>query len=130
MEGKSLVALAQTLGVTKQTTPLLRRQDPSEILGVEGIKTLFSGPKGHYGIIKGPVVTNRIVYQIKSVTMPKDITPHTLPSEVRANIDMMIREDLKLEMLQIANKEHPLEINSKIIIRSLTLSNKKDIYNF
>ncbi|QEE11862.1 peptidyl-prolyl cis-trans isomerase [Bartonella krasnovii] len=113
MEGKSLVALAQTLGVTKQTTPLLRRQDPSEILGVEGIKTLFSGPKGHYGIIKGPVVTNRIVYQIKSVTMPKDITPHTLPSEVRANIDMMIREDLKLEMLQIANKEHPLEINSK-----------------
>ncbi|WP_208440441.1 peptidyl-prolyl cis-trans isomerase [Bartonella raoultii] len=113
MEGKSLVALAQTLGVTKQTTPLLRRQDSSEILGVEGIKTLFSGPQGHYGIIKGPVATNRIVYQIKSVTMPKDITPHTLPPEVRANIDMMIREDLKLEMLQIANKEHPLEINSK-----------------
>ncbi|WP_175869117.1 peptidyl-prolyl cis-trans isomerase [Bartonella gabonensis] len=113
MEGKNLVALAQTLGVTKQTTPLLRRQDPSEILGVEGIKTLFSGTQGHYGIIKGPVATNRIVYQIKSVTMPKDITPHTLSPDIRANIDMMIREDLKLEMLQIANKEHPLEINSK-----------------
>lgn len=113
MEGKSLVALARTLGVTKQTTPLLRRQDPSEVLGVEGIKTLFSGPQGHYGIIKGPVATNRIVYQIKSVTMPKDITPHTLSPEVRANIDMMIREDLKLEILQIANQEHPSEINSK-----------------
>ncbi|WP_254472675.1 peptidyl-prolyl cis-trans isomerase [Bartonella sp. B1098] len=113
MEGKSFVALAQTLGVTKQTTPLLRRQDPSEVLGVEGIKTLFSGPQGHYGIIKGPVTTNRIVYQIKSVTMPKDITPHTLSPEVRVNIDMMIREDLKLEILQIANQEHPSEINSK-----------------
>lgn len=113
MEGKSLVALAQTLGVTKQTTPLLRRQDPSEILGVEGIKILFSGPKGHYGIIKGPVATNRIIYQINSVMLPKDITPHTLSSEIQANIDMMIREDLKLEILQIANKEHPVEINSK-----------------
>ncbi|CAK01257.1 peptidyl-prolyl cis-trans isomerase [Bartonella tribocorum] len=113
MEGKSLVDLARTLGVTKQTTPPLRRQDPFEILGVEGVKALFSGPKGHYGIIKGPVATNRIIYQINSVTMPKDITPHTLSPEVRTNIDMMIREDLKLEMLQIANKEHPLEINSK-----------------
>ncbi|WP_375647559.1 peptidyl-prolyl cis-trans isomerase [Bartonella sp. CR84HXZ] len=111
-EGKSLVALARTLGVTKQTTPALRRQDSSDPLGVEGIKALFSAPKGHYGIIKGPVATNRIIYQIKTVTMPKDITPHTLSTEVRANIDMMIREDLKLEMLQIANKEHPLEINS------------------
>ncbi|WP_330168857.1 peptidyl-prolyl cis-trans isomerase [Bartonella grahamii] len=111
-EGKSLVALARTLGVTKQTTPPLRRQDSSETLGVEGIKALFSAPKGHYGIIKGPVSTNRIIYQIKTVTMPKDITPHTLSTEVRANIDMMIREDLKLEMLQVANKEHPLEINS------------------
>ncbi|WP_273788354.1 peptidyl-prolyl cis-trans isomerase [Bartonella grahamii] len=111
-EGKSLVALARTLGVTKQTTPALRRRDSSDPLGVEGIKALFSAPKGHYGIIKGPVATNRIIYQIKTVTMPKDITPHTLSTEVRANIDMMIREDLKLEMLQIANKEHPLEINS------------------
>ncbi|WP_375644899.1 peptidyl-prolyl cis-trans isomerase [Bartonella sp. MR100HLJHH] len=111
-EGKSLVALARTLGVTKQTTPALRRQDSSDPLGVEGIKALFSAPKGHYGIIKGPLATNRIIYQIKTVTMPKDITPHTLSTEVRANIDMMIREDLKLEMLQIANKEHPLEINS------------------
>ncbi|WP_254493053.1 peptidyl-prolyl cis-trans isomerase [Bartonella sp. B1099] len=112
-EGKSLVALARTLGIIKQTTPLLQRQDPSEILGVEGVQALFSGSQGHYGIIKGPVATNRIVYQIKSVTMPKDITPHTLAPEVRAKIDMMIREDLKLEMLQIANQEHPLEINSK-----------------
>ncbi|PIT68665.1 peptidyl-prolyl cis-trans isomerase [Bartonella tribocorum] len=112
-EGKSLVDLARKLGVTKQTTPLLRRQDPSEPLGVEGVKALFSAPQGHYGIIKGPVATNRIIYQIKSVTMPKDITPHTLSPEVRTNIDMMIREDLKLEMLEIANKEHPLEINSK-----------------
>ncbi|WP_375684697.1 peptidyl-prolyl cis-trans isomerase [Bartonella sp. AP1QHHD] len=111
-EGKSLVALSHTLGVTKQTTPALRRQDSSEILGVEGIKALFAAPKGHYGIIKGPVATNRIIYQIKTVTMPKDITSHTLSTEVRANIDMMIREDLKLEMLQVANKEHPLEINS------------------
>ncbi|WP_375702175.1 peptidyl-prolyl cis-trans isomerase [Bartonella sp. AA89HNZF] len=111
-EGKSLVALAHTLVVTKQTTPALRRQDSSEVLGVEGVKALFSGPKGHYGVIKGPVATNRIIYQIKTVTMPKDITSHTLSTEVRANIDMMIREDLKLEMLQVANKEHPLEINS------------------
>lgn len=111
-EGKSLVTLAHTLGVTKQTTPALRRQDSSEVLGAEGVKALFSGPKGHYGVIKGPVATNRIIYQIKTVTMPKDITSHTLSTEVRANIDMMIREDLKLEMLQVANKEHPLEINS------------------
>ncbi|EJF75162.1 peptidyl-prolyl cis-trans isomerase [Bartonella alsatica] len=111
-EGKSLVSLAHTLGVSKQTTQALRRQDSSEIFGVEGVKALFSAPKGHYGIVKGPVTTNRIVYQIKTVTIPKDITPHTLSPDIRANIDMMIREDIKLEMLQVANKEHPLEINS------------------
>ncbi|GAA4659429.1 peptidyl-prolyl cis-trans isomerase [Bartonella pachyuromydis] len=110
-EGKSLISLAHTLGVIKQTTQALRRQDPSEILGLEGVKALFSAPKGHYGIVKGPVTTNRIVYQIKTVTMPQDITPNTLLPHIRANIDMMIREDLKLEMLQVANKEHPLEIN-------------------
>ncbi|MBB5074284.1 peptidyl-prolyl cis-trans isomerase D [Bartonella callosciuri] len=111
-EGKSLVSLAHTLGIIKKTTQALRRQDSSEILGVEGVKALFSSPKGHYGIIKGPVATNRIVYQIKTVTVPKDINPHTLSPDIRTNIDMMIREDLKLEMLQIANKENPLEINS------------------
>ncbi|WP_142417150.1 peptidyl-prolyl cis-trans isomerase [Bartonella massiliensis] len=111
-EGKSLVALARTLGVTKHTTQALRRQDSSETLGVEGVRALFSGPKDHYGIIKGPVATNRIIYQVKTVTMPKDITPHTLLPDIRTNIDMMIREDLKLEMLQIANKENPLKINS------------------
>lgn len=112
IEGKSLVSLAHTLGVTKQTTQALRRQDTSKILGAEGVKALFSGPKGHYGIVKGPVATNRIIYQIKTVTMPQDITAHTLSSDIRTNIDMIMREDLKLEMLQIANKEHPLKINS------------------
>ncbi|EJF98789.1 hypothetical protein MEI_00359 [Bartonella vinsonii subsp. arupensis Pm136co] len=111
-DGKSFVSLAHTLGITKQTTKALHRQDSSEIFGIEGIKALFSGPKGHYGIIKGPVATNRIVYQIKSVTMPRDITPHTVSPDIRTNINMMIREDLKLEMLQVANKEHPLQINS------------------
>ncbi|EJF81654.1 Peptidyl-prolyl cis-trans isomerase D [Candidatus Bartonella washoeensis] len=111
-EGKSLVSLAHALGTAKQTTQALRRQDSSEVLGPEGIQTLFSSPKGHYGIIKGPIATNRILYQIKTVTIPKDITAHTLSPEVRNNIDMMIKEDLKLEMLQIANKEHPLKINS------------------
>ncbi|WP_429135858.1 peptidyl-prolyl cis-trans isomerase [Bartonella heixiaziensis] len=111
-EGKSLVFLARALGITKQTTQTLRRQDSSEILGAEGVQTLFSGPQGQYGIIKGPIATNRIVYQIKTVTMPKDITAHTLSPDIRNNIDMMIREDLKLEMLQVANKEHPLKINS------------------
>ncbi|WP_019220433.1 peptidyl-prolyl cis-trans isomerase [Bartonella senegalensis] len=111
-EGKGFVSLALRLGVTKQTTRPLRRQDSSEILGFEGVKALFSGPKGHYGIIKGPVATNRILYQIKEVTLPKDISPHTLSSDIRSNIDMGIREDLKLEMLHIANKEHPLKINS------------------
>ncbi|WP_019219639.1 peptidyl-prolyl cis-trans isomerase [Bartonella florencae] len=111
-EGKSLISLAHTLGITKQTTPALRRQDSSEILGDEGVKVLFSVPKDHYGILKGPIITNRIVYQIKAVTIPKDITSQTLSPDVRANIDMIMREDLKLEMLQVANKEHPLKINS------------------
>ncbi|WP_208433839.1 peptidyl-prolyl cis-trans isomerase [Bartonella taylorii] len=111
-EGKTLVSLAKTLGVIKQTTQALRRQNSSEILGAEGVKALFSGPKGHYGIVKGPVAKNRIIYQIKTVTIPQDITAHTLSSDIRTNIDMIMREDLKLEMLQIANKEDPLEINS------------------
>ncbi|WP_455481171.1 peptidyl-prolyl cis-trans isomerase [Bartonella sp. B12(2025)] len=111
-EGESLVSLARTLGVTKQTTQILRRQDSSEILGAEGVKALFSDPKGHYGIVKGSVATNRIIYQIKSVTKPKDISPHTLSPDIRTNMNMKIKEDLKLEILQIANKEHPVEINN------------------
>lgn len=111
-EGKNLISLAHTLGVITQTTQALRRQDSSEIFGVEGVKALFSAPKGHYGIVKGPLITNRIVYQIKSVTMPQDITSDTLSPHIRANIDMMMRADLKLGMSQIANKEYPLEINS------------------
>ncbi|MET3560453.1 peptidyl-prolyl cis-trans isomerase D [Bartonella japonica] len=113
-EGKSLVSLAHELGTIKQTTQALRRRDSSEILGDEGIKTLFSNPKNHYGIIKGPIATNRIVYQIKTVTIPENTTHHTLSSDIRTNIDMMIKEDVKLEMLQVANKEHPLKINSTL----------------
>ncbi|GAA5095301.1 peptidylprolyl isomerase [Bartonella acomydis] len=111
-EGKSLASLAHILGITKQTTPALRRQDSSEILGDEGLKALFAAPKDHYGIVKGPIITNRIVYQIKTVTMPKDVTPQALSPDIRANIDMIMKEDIKLGMLQIANKEHPLKINS------------------
>ncbi|WP_455466634.1 peptidyl-prolyl cis-trans isomerase [Bartonella sp. B39] len=113
-EGKSFISLAHAFGVEKQTTQPLRRQDSSEIFGFEGVKALFSGPKGHYGVVRGPIATNRIVYQIKTVTMPQDSTPHTLSPDIRTNIDMIIREDLKLEMLQVANKEHPLEINSTL----------------
>lgn len=111
-EGKSLTSLAHELGVVKQTTQALQRKDSSKILGNEGIKALFSNPKGHYGIVKGSIATNRILYQIKTVTTPKDITAHTLSSDIRKNIDMMLKEDIKLEMLQVANKEHPLKINN------------------
>lgn len=113
-EGKSFVSLAHALGTVKQTTQVLRRRDSSEILGDEGMKALFSNPKNHYGIVKGPVATNRIIYQIKTVTIPDNITHHTLSSDIRTNIDMMVREDVKLEMLQVANKEHPLEINNTL----------------
>ncbi|WP_332060397.1 peptidylprolyl isomerase [Bartonella sp. CB74] len=111
-EGKNLDFLAHELGVTKQTTQALRRQDSSEILGSEGVKALFLGPKDYYGIVKGLDPTNRIVYQVKTVTIPENITAHTLSPDIRTNIDKMMREDLKLEMLKVANKEHPLKINS------------------
>ncbi|WP_455478557.1 peptidyl-prolyl cis-trans isomerase [Bartonella sp. B10] len=110
-DGKNLASLAHMLGVTQQTTKALRRQDSYEIFGDEGVKELFSGPKGHYGIIKNSTTTSRIIYQVKEVTAPKDITSDIIPPNVRANIDMIIREDLKLGMLQFANKEHPLKIN-------------------
>ncbi|CBI76266.1 peptidyl-prolyl cis-trans isomerase D [Bartonella clarridgeiae 73] len=111
-KGKSLDSLATELGTTKQTTPALRRQDSSKILGIEGVKALFYGAKDHYGIVKGVDAKNRIVYKITASIIPKDITAHTLLPDIRTNIDMMIREDLKLEMLQAANKEHPIEINN------------------
>ncbi|UTO28779.1 peptidyl-prolyl cis-trans isomerase [Bartonella harrusi] len=113
-EGKSFISLARTLGVKKQTTQTIHRQDSSGIFDVEGVRALFSGPKGHYGIVKGPVATKRIVYQIKTITMPTDITPHTLSPDIRTKIDSVIREDLRLEMLQVAHEEHPLEINSTL----------------
>ncbi|WP_455479804.1 peptidyl-prolyl cis-trans isomerase [Bartonella sp. B23] len=113
-EGKSFISLAHAFGVKKQTTQPLRRQDSSEIFGFEGIKALFSGPKGHYGVVRGPLATSRIVYQIKTVAMPQDNDLHTLSPNIRTNIDMIMREGLKIEMLQVANKEHPLKINSTL----------------
>ncbi|MCZ2203766.1 peptidyl-prolyl cis-trans isomerase [Bartonella sp. A05] len=119
-EGKSFDSLANELGITKQTTPALHRQDLSDILGAEGVKALFSESKGYYGITKGAVSTNRIVYKITETTIPENITAHTISSDIRANMDMMLREDLKLEMIQAANKEHPIEIN---------ISNYNQIFN-
>ncbi|ENN91568.1 peptidyl-prolyl cis-trans isomerase [Bartonella schoenbuchensis] len=111
-KGKSLDSLAAEFGVKKQTTQALRRQDSSEVFGSEDIKALFSNPKGHYGIAKGTLTTNRIVYKITASAIPDNITAQTISSDVRNNLDMMIREDLKLEILQVANKEHPVKINN------------------
>nr|CDP79938.1 peptidyl-prolyl cis-trans isomerase [Bartonella schoenbuchensis] len=111
-KGKSLDSLAAEFGVKKQTTQALRRQDSSEVFGFEDIKALFSKPKGHYGIAKGTLTTNRIVYKITASAIPDNITAQTISSDVRNNLDMMIREDLKLEILQVANKEHPVKINN------------------
>ncbi|AQX19507.1 peptidylprolyl isomerase [Bartonella sp. WD16.2] len=111
-KGKSLDSLAAEFGVKKQTTQALRRQDSSEVFGSEDIKALFSNPKGHYGIAKGTLTTNRIVYKITASAIPDNITAQTISSDVRTNLDMMIREDLKLEILQVANKEHPVKINN------------------
>ncbi|OPB29328.1 peptidyl-prolyl cis-trans isomerase D [Bartonella sp. WD12.1] len=111
-KGKSLDSLAVEFGVKKQTTQALRRQDSSEIFGSEDIKALFSNPKGHYGIAKGTLTTNRIVYKITASAIPDNITAQTISSDVRNNLNMMIREDLKLEILQVANKEHPVKINN------------------
>ncbi|MEL6088954.1 peptidyl-prolyl cis-trans isomerase [Bartonella schoenbuchensis] len=111
-KGKSLDSLAAEFGVKKQTTQALRRQDSSEVFGSEDIKALFSNPKGHYGIAKGTLTTNRIIYKITASAIPDNITAQTISSDVRNNLDMMIREDLKLEILQVANKEHPVKINN------------------
>ncbi|WP_332066132.1 peptidylprolyl isomerase [Bartonella sp. CB189] len=111
-EGKSLASLAHELSLTKQTTQALRRQDSFEIFGTEGVKALFSGPKGHYGIIKSPDATRRIIYQVKTVTRPQDITALALSHDIRNNLDLLIREDIRLEMLKFANKEYPLKINN------------------
>ncbi|WP_407965039.1 peptidyl-prolyl cis-trans isomerase [Bartonella sp. C271] len=118
-KGKSLDALATELGIIKQTTPALRRQDSSQIFGVEGVKALFYSPKDHYGVVKGVNAENRIIYKITTSIIPEDITAHTLLPDIRTNIDMMIREDLKLEMLQAANKEYPIEINNSNYTRIL-----------
>ncbi|AGF74370.1 peptidyl-prolyl cis-trans isomerase D [Bartonella australis AUST/NH1] len=111
IEGGSLDSLAHKLGTTKQKTRALRRKDSSEILGSEGVKELFSGPTGHRGIIKGAVKTNRIIYEITASITPPNTAVHTFSSDVRANMDMIIKEDLKQQMLHAANKEHPLQIN-------------------
>ncbi|ATO57523.1 peptidyl-prolyl cis-trans isomerase [Bartonella sp. 1-1C] len=111
-KGKSLDALATELGIIKQTTPALQRQNRSQIFGVEGVKALFYGTKDHYGVVKSVNAANRIVYKITASIIPKNITAHTLSPDIRTNIDKMIREDLKLEMLQVANKEYPIEINN------------------
>ncbi|WP_208541054.1 MULTISPECIES: peptidyl-prolyl cis-trans isomerase [Bartonella] len=111
-KGKSLDSLAAEFGVKKQTTQALRRQDSSEVFGFEDIKALFSKPKGHYGIAKSTLTTNRIVYKITASAIPDNITAQTISPDVRNNLDMMIREDLKLEILQVANKEHPVKINN------------------
>ncbi|WP_455474560.1 peptidyl-prolyl cis-trans isomerase [Bartonella sp. B30(2025)] len=110
-KGKSFSSLAHELGFTQQTTPALRREDSSEILGTEGIKALFSGPKNHYGIIKGPEMKSRIIYQIKEVIIPENISANTIEPSVRNSINIMIKEDLKLEMIEAANKEHPFKVN-------------------
>ncbi|WP_455477350.1 peptidyl-prolyl cis-trans isomerase [Bartonella sp. B41] len=112
VKGKSLSSLAEVFRVKKQTTQALRRQDTFEIFGSEGIKKLFSNPKGYCGIMTGSSATTRILYQIKEVTAPKNVTAHSLSHDVRKNVDTLMKEDLKLEMLQFANKEHPLKINS------------------
>ncbi|WP_102830201.1 peptidyl-prolyl cis-trans isomerase [Bartonella bovis] len=111
-KGKSLDFLAAEFGVRKQTTQALRRQDSSEVFRPEDIKALFSNPKGHYGIAKGTVTTNRIIYKITASMVPDNITAQAISPDVRTNLDMMIREDLKLEILQVANKEHPVKINN------------------
>ncbi|MBA9082443.1 MULTISPECIES: peptidyl-prolyl cis-trans isomerase [Bartonella] len=111
-KGKSFDSLAAEFGVKRQTTQALRRQDSSEVFGSEDIKALFSNPKGHYGIAKGTLTTNRIIYKITASAIPDNITAQTISSDVRNNLDMMIREDLKLEILQVANKEHPVKINN------------------
>ncbi|MCZ2328582.1 peptidylprolyl isomerase [Bartonella sp. F02] len=110
-EGKSFDLLARELGIIKQKTQALRRQDSSEIFGFNGVKALFSDSKNHYGVIKSPAGTDRIIYKVTSSIIPTNITAHTILPAIRNNMDQMIRGDLKLEMLQIANNENPLKIN-------------------
>ncbi|WP_336276242.1 peptidyl-prolyl cis-trans isomerase [Bartonella sp. CB178] len=110
-EGKSFISLIHELGVTQQTTPALRRRDSFKTFGTAGVKALFSGPKNHYGIIKTPMAKNRIIYQIKEVIAPGDTSADIPSADTRESINMMVKEDVMMEMLKAANKEHPLTIN-------------------
>ncbi|MFT4347251.1 peptidyl-prolyl cis-trans isomerase [Bartonella ancashensis] len=112
-EGKKFDALADQLGVKKQTTQALRRQDSLDLFGKEGIKALFSGPKGHYGAVKSTTEESRIIYKVITLTVPENVEDLTISPDIRASMDMMIREDLKLGMLQFANSEHPVKINGQ-----------------
>ncbi|CAM1651131.1 Peptidyl-prolyl cis-trans isomerase [Bartonella choladocola] len=109
---KTIDDLAKQLGVTKKTARGLKRGGSDEVLGSDGVNAVFSGPKGHSGISKAAIHTQRIVYQVTEVVEPLNNDGKSVEDNIKENIDAMIETDLRMEMLQIANEIAPVKANT------------------
>lgn len=111
-DGKTLDDLARDLGITKQKAEGLKRGASSGALGVDAVNALFSGPKGHSGVAKAATSDQRIIYQVTQSVGPLGSDALYLEPEMKKNIDKMIGEDLRMEMLQIANETAPVQADT------------------
>lgn len=110
--GKTLNDLAGELGVAKQTARGLKRGGSSDVFGTDAVNGVFSGPKGQSGVAKAALNDQRIVYEVTQTVEPLGTDAQSLEPEMKNSIDKMMAEDLRMEMLQMANEKAPVKADT------------------
>ncbi|EJF90712.1 peptidyl-prolyl cis-trans isomerase [Bartonella tamiae] len=118
-QGKSLDQLAQEFHLQKQTARGLQRGVAAEIFGQTGVNDVFSSDTNHSGVTTGTNHNARIIYQVTGAIEPLNTSAQSLNAQEKKMIDAMMGEDLRLEMLQVANEQHPIKVNTQNYSRIL-----------
>lgn len=111
--GKSIHELAEQLNTTQKVTGNLKRDATDPNLGSIAIKSMFAGPDGKTGFANGTSETDRIIYKITGIIEPLNVKAEALKAETRQNIDAILGDDILIEMLDQANKETPVKVNTQ-----------------
>lgn len=113
--GATLDAVAEELGVEKNTKRGITRLANDIELGSNAVAQIFNGPNGHTGIASTASGDGQIIFTVTETIDPASAGPESFSAERKQQMNEALSDDFLDQLVAQLQKQYPVKINRAVI---------------
>ncbi|GAA0602201.1 SurA N-terminal domain-containing protein [Paenochrobactrum glaciei] len=114
-DGNTLEALAEELGLEKNTKRGVTRSTNDIELGSAAVAAVFRGANGHIGTAATPNNDAQILFKVTDVVEPAGISAESITEDRRKAAANGLSDDLLTQLIAELQKQYPVKVNQTAI---------------